>query len=86
MFLLFLQCGILTAPIVWYLNCPRSLVYYFEQNRKHLIPSYFRERPNVHKFKHIITKTKKKPNLLRQREENKNKQTNKQLTNKQKQK
>ena len=32
---------------------------YFEQSRKHLIPSYFRKRPNVLKFKHIMTVTKK---------------------------
>jgi hypothetical protein len=24
MFLLFLQCGILTAPTVWYFNCPKQ--------------------------------------------------------------
>ena len=32
---------------------------YFEQNRKNLIPSYFRNRSNVLKFKNIITVTKK---------------------------
>ena len=34
---------------------------YFEQNCKHLIPSYFRNtcRPNVLKFKNIMTVTKK---------------------------
>ena len=31
---------------------------YFEQNHKHLIPSYFRNRPNVLKFKNIMTVTK----------------------------
>ena len=32
---------------------------YFERNRKHPIPGYFRNRPNVLKFKNIMTVTKK---------------------------
>ena len=36
------------------LQCP-----YFEQNRKNLIPSNFRTRPNVLTFKNIMTVTKK---------------------------
>ena len=32
---------------------------YFEQNCKHLITSYFRKKPNVLKFKHIMTIMKK---------------------------
>ena len=37
---------------------------YFEQNRKHLIPSYSRNRTNVLKFKNIRT-VKKKSDLLK---------------------
>ena len=36
------------------LQCP-----HFEQNRKNLIPSYFRNRPNVLNFKNIMTVAKK---------------------------
>ena len=32
---------------------------YFDQNRKNLIPRYSRNRPNVLKFKNIMTVTKK---------------------------
>jgi hypothetical protein len=58
-----LICWLLTTNLIMY---KYIFIIYFEQNQKYLIPSYFRKRLTLVKFKHVvIMNLTKKSNLLK---------------------